>query len=182
MENDLIDELVDETAAALKAALREVLSGASFEELVALRNGGSGGHSKTVKSNKKTSSSGKRVRRSEEEIQAQAAKIPAILRKHKDGAGAELICQELGIDRKDVPRLIAEALERKLISKRGEKRGTLYFAGGAKKSNGAKSVKKASVKKAAKKSAPKKAKKKAAKKAVAKSANSAAVASPAASE
>jgi hypothetical protein len=181
MENDLIDELVDETAAALKAALREVLSGASFEELVALRNGGSGGHSKTVKSNKKTSSSGKRVRRSEEEIQAQAAKIPAILRKHKDGAGAELICQELGIDRKDVPRLIAEALERKLISKRGEKRGTLYFAGGAKKSNGAKSVKKAPAKKAAKKSAPKKAKKPA-KKAVAKSANSAAVASPAASE
>lgn len=153
MENDVIDELFSETLAALKAAVREALSGATFEELVALRGNG---HSKTVKkygaASKRASSGGKRVRRSEEEIQAQAAKIPAILRKYKDGAGAEQICEDLGVERKDVPRLIAEALGQKIISKRGEKRGTLYFVGAAQKTVGAKSVRKAS-----KKAAPKKA-------------------------
>lgn len=153
---ELIESSIQESMTAISGDIAEVVMEAIRElSLDDLMGSVVGGRSKaTAKSSSKKSSGGKRVRRSAEALQEMAEQIASYVRKHKDGVSAENIREELDIERKDIPRPIAEALSQKLISKRGQKRATLYFAGG----------KSASPKKATKKASPKKASKKKAKK------------------
>lgn len=44
-----------------------------------------------------------------------------------DGASAEAIRRELKLDRREVPKLLAMALDAKRIRRTGAKRGTRYF-------------------------------------------------------
>jgi hypothetical protein len=151
------------------------LSGLSLDELSAIMNGNGrkGGRTKKVASGgRKASKGGKRVRRSAEDLATGTLQVARVVKGGgKNGISAEDIRKELDIERKELPRLIAEALKQRLITKRGQKRATMYFAGsknasGAKKTSSKKATKKAAPKKAkAKKSAPKKAKKASSKKA-----------------
>jgi len=159
---EVISAATEEFATAIIAAIR----GASFDEIAetsedAPASSGGGGYRVRGKTASKASGKGKRIRRSQDDIQGVVDKIVAFVKKHKDGVSAEAIREELGVERKELPRPIAEALGQKLISKRGHKRATMYFAG-SKASAAKKSVKKASkpkVKAASKKSGKKSGKK-----------------------
>ena len=72
---------------------------------------------------------GKRVRRSMESILEVAEEIAAFVRKHKHGAGAEEIRAALDITKKDFSRPLEEALSKRLITKKGERRATKYYVG-----------------------------------------------------
>ena len=156
-------EMISGLAEEFVSAILEAVRGASLDDLSsvggsAMKTHAAGGYRPPVAKKSGGSKGGKRVRRSEEAIQEVAEQIAVFVKKHKDGVGAETIREELGIDRKDLSRPMTEALGQKLISKRGEKRGTLYFAGGKKSGGGKKATKKApkkSAKKAVKKSAKK---------------------------
>jgi hypothetical protein len=168
---EVISAATEEFVTAILSALR----GASFDEIAeisddepALPSAGSGGYRphSAKKAAKASGGKGKRVRRTQDDIQGVVERIVSFVKKHKDGVSAEAIREELGVERKELPRPIAEALGQKLISKRGHKRATTYFAG-SKTSAAKKSVKKKASKpkaKAASKKIGKKIAKKSAKK------------------
>jgi len=156
---EVISAATEEFVTAIIAAIR----GASFDEIAETSGDESvsSPRAKVVKASGK-GKGGKRIRRSSDDIQGVVEKIVSFVKKHADGVSAEEIREQLGVERKELPRPISEALGQKLISKRGHKRATKYFAGAskksaAKKSKPAKSIKK--VKAASKVKASKKAKK-----------------------
>ena len=76
---------------------------------------------------------GRLRRRSDKDIQHVVDRIVSLLHSHKKGLRAEEIRSKLGIQRRELPRPLHEALTKKLVSKKGKKRATTYFAGGRKK-------------------------------------------------
>ena len=164
--NQVILGLTNEFTAKLAAALSKL----SLEEFMTVSGRRSSPGARPVRQasggNVRQASGGKRVRRSLGDIQKVVDRIVSFVRKHEDGCTAEQIRIGLGFARKELPRPIKEALVKKFLTKRGEKRATLYFV----RTNGGKKVvaKKAVAKKAVAKKAV--AKKAVAKKAVAKKA------------
>jgi hypothetical protein len=75
----------------------------------------------------KKTATGRLARRSPEDIKKSLANIVALLKK-KPGLRSEAIRAELKMDRKELPRVIAEGLSTKALSKKGEKRATVYKA------------------------------------------------------
>lgn len=75
---------------------------------------------------------GRLHRRSPKELEAVVGRIVSLLQGHKNGLRAEDIRTKLGIDRREIPRPLAEALKKKLISKKGKKRATTYTVAGRK--------------------------------------------------
>lgn len=143
-----IQDLASQFAADILAAIRS----APLEELV-----GGTSASRTPRTPK-----GDRLpRRSEEDVAKLVDRICGLLGKAKDGLRAEVLREKLGIEAKELPRPIAQAIKEKRIAKSGNKRATTYKLATAKKSASKPKLK-------AKKSASKpkaKAKKKAAPKA-----------------
>lgn len=90
---------------------------------------------------KKAVGGGRLSRRSADDIAAIVDDIVGLLEKHSEGLRAEQIRAQLGLEAKELPRPLADALAAKRISKKGQKRATTYFAGGgrpAKAEGGAK--------------------------------------------
>jgi hypothetical protein len=113
-----LDCLASEFAAAVLDAVR----GASLEELVAETKGGrrgpgrppkaaGSGEAKAVASTKASGGrAGRLKRRSAEDIAKALDKIALLVKTHKDGMRAEDIRAKLGMDRKEIPRLLKEGL------------------------------------------------------------------------
>jgi hypothetical protein len=74
---------------------------------------------------------GRLARRSAGDISQIVDSIVSLLERRPDGLRAEQIRAELGLEAKELPRPIAEALAGKRINKQGQKRATTYFARGA---------------------------------------------------
>ncbi len=74
------------------------------------------------------SSSGRLPRRSADDIAAELAKIVALVQKHRDGLRAEQIRAELGLQAKELPRVLKEGLASRALRSKGQKRATTYFA------------------------------------------------------
>lgn len=72
--------------------------------------------------------SGRLPRRSAAEIQAALDQIVGLLKKHKDGLRAEAIRTSLGMQAKEMPRILKEGLSAKKLTSKGQKRATTYFA------------------------------------------------------
>jgi CRP-like cAMP-binding protein len=72
---------------------------------------------------------GGRRRRSADEIAALGEQIASLLAGKPEGLRAEQIRSELGVARKELPRVITELLSSGAIRKEGQKRATTYFAG-----------------------------------------------------
>jgi hypothetical protein len=68
---------------------------------------------------------GRLVRRSPSDIAKALASIVGLLKK-KPGLRSEAIRAALKMDRKEMPRVIAEGLSKKVLVKKGEKRATTY--------------------------------------------------------
>ena len=71
---------------------------------------------------------GRLGRRSAGDISALVDRIVSILQASSGGLRAEQIRAELGLEAKELPRPLGEALESGRISKTGQKRATTYFA------------------------------------------------------
>ena len=74
---------------------------------------------------------GRLGRRSSTQIAQVVESIVELLQKNSKGLRAEGIKKKLGLQSKELPRPIAEALASKKITKQGQKRATTYFAAGA---------------------------------------------------
>jgi hypothetical protein len=67
-------------------------------------------------------------RRSQEDIAKQLARVVTLVKGHKGGVRAEQIRHELGMQSKEMPRILKEGLSSKALKSKGQKRATTYFA------------------------------------------------------
>jgi hypothetical protein len=84
---------------------------------------------------------GRLPRRNMEDIVATRAQIVALLADAPEGMRAEDIRVKLGLDKKELPRPIADAVAAGQIAKKGQKRATMYFSVGGKGGKGGKGKK-----------------------------------------
>jgi hypothetical protein len=162
-----ISQLANEFAAGVLEAIR----GASLQEILAESGAGGGVKARrgrppaadssrgagTTTGAKRRGRGGRLGRRSAGDIAGLVQQIVQLLESKPEGLRAEQIREQLGLEAKELPRPIAEALSSRKIAKQGQKRATTYFArgaGGARAKGGAKA---GGAKKSAKKSAGKKA-------------------------
>jgi len=71
---------------------------------------------------------GRLPRRSSEDIAAALDKVVGLVKKSKDGLRAEQIREELGLQSKELPRILKEGLSSKRLRAKGQKRATTYYA------------------------------------------------------
>lgn len=142
-------------ATAFASNVLDAIRQMSLDELLAETQGGSGGgrggrrlvlqHDAAPRAGSASSAGGggrargrggRLGRRSAGDIAALVDRIVTILSASPNGLRAEQIRAELGLEAKELPRPLGEALESGRISKSGQKRATTYFskkAGGAAK-------------------------------------------------
>ena len=122
-----LNELAQSFADGVLAAVRN----ASLEDLVAesgngrrAASGGGGGQPEPLRKAR-----GRLTRRSQEQIEAVLAKVIAAVRATGGkGLRAEEIRKTLGLDVREVPRVLQEGLRTKKLKSRGQKRATTYRA------------------------------------------------------
>jgi hypothetical protein len=71
---------------------------------------------------------GRLARRSPDEIAHMLGHVVALVKKSSVGLRAEDIRKALGLDRREVPRVLKEGLATKKLRAKGQKRGTTYSA------------------------------------------------------
>jgi hypothetical protein len=71
--------------------------------------------------------SGRLPRRSLEAIGNQLAHVVALLKESKEGLRAEQIRDRLGVQAKELPRVLKQGLSTKILACEGNKRATTYF-------------------------------------------------------
>jgi hypothetical protein len=123
-------------AATFTDGVLDVIRDTSLDEL--LRESGSTGRSVRTETPSRRAqkpvspspraSSGRLHRRSADEIAAELDRIVALLAKNRDGLRAEQIRSELGLEAKELPRVLKEGLTSKKLRAKGQKRATTYFA------------------------------------------------------
>lgn len=134
--------LADSFAGAVLDAIRS----ASLEELLADAGGSrpgpgrprgpsasasssaSAGSSAASPPRKGRRASGRLARRSPEQIAKALEGVVGLVKKHKGGLRAEQIRSELGMQAKEMPRVLAEGLAKRKLKRRGRKRATTYTA------------------------------------------------------
>ena len=138
MSNSLrstLDSLADSFAAAVLDALR----GARLDELLSEARGGRSPRARRA-SGPRTSAPpaptartarkarGRLARRSAGDIEKALDRVRGLLRGKKAGLRSEQIRAALGLDRRELPRILKSGLEKKRLRSKGEKRATTYFA------------------------------------------------------
>lgn len=111
--------------AALRTASIDEITGLSAGTSTARRGGRAVGE--VVVARKR---GGRLSRRSTTQIGKMVDEIVSLLKKSPNGLRAEQIREALGVQAKELPRPLADALAAGRISKAGQKRATTYFAGG----------------------------------------------------
>lgn len=120
----VLNDLASEFANGVLAALRS----ASLEDLQAEAGGGrargGGGQPDPLRRAK-----GRLARRTQEQIDATLAKVVAAVKATKGkGLRAEEIKTALGLDKREMPRVLKEGLAKKKLKAKGQKRATTYTA------------------------------------------------------
>jgi hypothetical protein len=133
-------------AASFAAEVLDAIRGASLEDLIAQRSGNAkriaGRAPQTNGSSARAASTasapraprgrgGRLARRSSGDIAQVIQRIVGIVQQSPKGLRAEQIRQRLGLEAKELPRPLKEALDAGKLTKSGEKRATTYFAKGA---------------------------------------------------
>jgi len=136
-----LNQLASSFAQAVFQAIREV----SLEELVAETGGLKGmarapglareargrrsGRSPTRGPRRSSRGPSRRLkRRSRDEIQSALGAVVSLVEKQPRGLRAEQIRSELGMEAKEMPRVLGEGLATRKLRKRGQKRATTYYA------------------------------------------------------
>lgn len=127
-----ISALAEEFSAGVLAAIRS----ASLEEIL---SEGSRSHApaaarapsepaKRGPGRPRGKKSGRLARRSPEQIAQVVESIVGALKKNKTGMRSEQLQKLLSLDKKEISGPLAEALDGKKITKKGQRRATTYFA------------------------------------------------------
>jgi len=157
---DLAQTLAVDFASAVVKAVTDLPISELARALPAPRRAAGEGRAKKEPKGK----SGRLQRRTPKQIAAVGDDVVAFLKKHPDGVRSEQIREGLGLDKREVPRVLQQAIaDGKIKILHGEKRATTYGAG-----KGGKSPRKAKPAKAARKAKAKPVKRAAKKKASAK--------------
>jgi hypothetical protein len=123
---------LDALAASFANEIIAAIRGASLQELLGVQGtttrGGSVGSGRTPARAPKVTTPGRLKRRSAEDVAAALGDVVALVKRHKDGLRAEQIRTSLGLQSKELPRVLKEGLATKMLSKKGQKRSTTYFA------------------------------------------------------
>jgi hypothetical protein len=124
-------------AASFADSILAAIRGASLDELVGPgegpRSNGRLQRSSAVapvasKGATRPQPTGRLHRRSPEEIAKTLEQVVAAVKKAPEGLRAEQIRQELGLQAKEMPRILKEGLAKKLFKSKGQKRATTYFS------------------------------------------------------
>lgn len=142
MTTDLRNKIT-ELASTFASSVLNAIRSASLEEILSETNGGGSpvrrgpGRPRSVPvvevatpTRRGSRQRGRLERRSADDISQIVERIVALLDSRPEGLRAEQIRDELGLDAKELPRPIAEALSSRRVSKAGQKRATTYFARG----------------------------------------------------
>jgi hypothetical protein len=124
---------LDSLASTFATDVVRAIQGASLEELLGEIGGAKGTAARqngiiATTGKPKAKSSGRLSRRSAEDIASTLTKIVALVKRHKEGLRAEQIRAELGMEAKEMPRVLKEGLAKKALKSKGHKRATTYFA------------------------------------------------------
>jgi hypothetical protein len=123
---------LDSLAASFANAVVDAIRSASLHELVASDGRASMGRpaaAPVVKATvAKVTRTGRLKRRSSEDIGQVLDQVVSLVRKNKDGLRAEQIRMQLGLQAKELPRVLKEGLSSKRLRKSGQKRATVYSA------------------------------------------------------
>ncbi|HTB73072.1 MAG TPA: hypothetical protein VK762_07500 [Polyangiaceae bacterium] len=130
---------LDALAASFANQIMASLRGASLHDLVGKTDGGrvvgngrrargGGGQPDPLVVPTKPRKPGRLPRRSAEEIAATLNKIVLLVKTQKNGMRAEEIRSKLGMQAKEMPRILKEGLSKKKLTSKGNKRATTYFA------------------------------------------------------
>jgi hypothetical protein len=76
---------------------------------------------------KRNGKPGRLPRRSADEISKLLGKIVLLVKTHKEGMRAEEIRSKLGMQSKEMPRILKEGIATKKLASKGQKRATTYF-------------------------------------------------------
>jgi hypothetical protein len=128
---------LNDLAATFADSILDAIRGVSLDDLISA-NGqarGSGRPSRSPAMTAEAPSAAKRpratgrlARRSPEDIAAALVQVVSLVKKRKEGLRAEQIRNELGLQAKEMPRVLKEGIDRKTLRSRGQKRATTYFA------------------------------------------------------
>jgi hypothetical protein len=114
------------------AAVVEALKGAPLQELLgngrAVGNGRSAPRASSRSTVKPVRSSGRLPRRSAEDIAKALEQVVSLVKKHADGLRAEQFRDKLGLQPKELPRILKEGISKRVLKSKGQKRATTYFA------------------------------------------------------
>ncbi|MGA2447757.1 MAG: hypothetical protein ABTD50_03685 [Polyangiaceae bacterium] len=132
MSNSLRSKLSD-LADSFANSVLDAIRSASLEELIAdgSREPARPRPAPTPKAAPRptrSSSSGRLPRRSAEDIAQILDQVVSLVRSHKEGLRAEQIRSELGMQAKEMPRVLKEGLVKRKLRSKGQKRATTYFA------------------------------------------------------
>lgn len=125
-------QTITDLATTFASGVLDAIRGASLEEILSEtgRKGATPSGGRTVSAagtSRAVRPDGRLSRRSEEDIAEVVGKITSLLGKSPDGLRAEQIRDALGLQAKELPRPLAEALRSKQVTKKGQKRATTYF-------------------------------------------------------
>ena len=130
--SDLTTSFADSVLAAIRtASLDELLAEAGGAGSVG--DGGGRARGGTTANNPKfksllRSESDRLPRRSADDIATALVQVVALVKKSKEGLRAEQIRSALGMQPKEMPRILKEGLATKKLKTKGQKRATTYFA------------------------------------------------------
>jgi hypothetical protein len=124
---------LNELASSFADAVLEAVRSVSLHELQATGSGNSHQAGRAVLSTpgiaKRPRASGRLPRRSAQDIAKELGRVVALVKTHKGGLRAEQIRDRLGLQSKELPRVLKEGLSTKALKSKGRKRATTYFVG-----------------------------------------------------
>jgi hypothetical protein len=134
MPNSLRNRL-SELATGFAASVLDAIRGASLDELL-MESSGAPGRGAARSASRATAGGprrrgGRLPRRSAGDIAEVIEHIVGLLKQRPTGLRAEQIREELGLQAKELPRPLKDALDAGLLGKSGQKRATTYFVKGA---------------------------------------------------
>lgn len=133
MSNSLRSKLSD-LADSFANSVLDAIRGASLEDLIAGGGNREPSRARSAPTPKPTSkptrstSPGRLPRRSSEDIEQILDQVVSLVKSHKEGLRAEQIRSELGMQAKEMPRVLKEGLVKRKLRSKGQKRATTYFA------------------------------------------------------
>jgi len=124
-----LDALASNFATGVLAAIRA----ASIEDLLAESGGkrpGRGGGTTAGNPGPRTrvTKTGRLARRSEEQIAKAVDQVVSLVKKNKAGLRAEQIKKSLGLDVREMPRILKTGVRTRKLKAKGRKRATVYTA------------------------------------------------------